>query len=215
MTYAPEQPPLNYRAVVAVAVCNSAHFYSICSIFSYAGFLAVDCGWAADEDTAGWVAGLLPTFLILGRLPTATAWGVVADRFGRKPSIMISMASVALGNLLFGITTNLWLALAVRFVLLGALNGFVTLMGMCCLEIGGAHRQVPCRCPVLLRCHRARGRRIERGTAPHAQLGNAHRDGEEHRNGCEHLPQDAIYPRRAPPPRSCFPGPAGEGGMGR
>ena len=40
---------LNMRAAAAVGLCNLAHFYSICSIFSYAGFLAVDCGWAENE----------------------------------------------------------------------------------------------------------------------------------------------------------------------
>ena len=29
---------------------NAAHFYAICSLFSYAGFLAVDLNWAEDVD---------------------------------------------------------------------------------------------------------------------------------------------------------------------
>ena len=35
-----------------------AHFYSIASLFAYAGFLAVDNGWAEDEDSAGFVVGV-------------------------------------------------------------------------------------------------------------------------------------------------------------
>ena len=65
------QQGVNHRAIAAVCVCNMAHFYAICSIFSYAGFLAVDCQWAADEDRAGFVAGLLPAALLCGRLPTS------------------------------------------------------------------------------------------------------------------------------------------------
>ncbi|KAL3916091.1 MAG: hypothetical protein SGPRY_006967 [Prymnesium sp.] len=132
---------LNRRAVFAICLANCAHFYSIASIFSYAGFLAVDLGWAPDEDSAGFVAGLLPTILMLGRMPTSILWGVLADRIGRRPTLAISMASVALGNLFFGLSTSLVGALVARFFFLGCGNGYVSLMGMLSLEVGGEERQ--------------------------------------------------------------------------
>ena len=52
------------------------------------------------------------------------------------------MAAVSLGNLAFGLSTHLWAALAVRFVFLGACNGYVSLMGMLCLEAGGEAREL-------------------------------------------------------------------------
>ena len=55
--------------------------------------------------------------------------------------MLFSMAAVAIGNLLFGFATLLPLALAVRFVLLGAANGWVSLMGMCTLEVAGEEHQ--------------------------------------------------------------------------
>ena len=78
------QPTLGWKPVVALSVCNSAHFYSLCSIFSYAGFLAVDCGWAPEKDRAGYVAGLLPTAVLIGRLLTSIGWGYAADCIGRR-----------------------------------------------------------------------------------------------------------------------------------
>lgn len=132
---------INRKAVAAVCLANCAHFYAICSIFSYAGFLAVDCGWAADEDQAGFAAGLLPTALIMGRLPTSIFWGHAADRYGRRPSLACAMLAVTFGNLLFGISTNLYLALAARFVFLGAANGWVSLMGLLCHDLGGTTQQ--------------------------------------------------------------------------
>ena len=119
-------PTLGWKPVIAIGWANAAHFYSLCSIFSYAGFLAVDCGWAADADTAGFVAGLLPTAVLCGRLFTSILWGHAADRCGRRPSMIASMVAVTLGNLCFGLTTSLPAALAVRFLLIGALNGWVT-----------------------------------------------------------------------------------------
>ena len=138
----PAVPPhINRRAVFTICFANCAHFYSMASIFSYAGILAVDLGWAPDEDHAGFVAGLLPTVLILGRLPTSILWGHLADCYGRRPALAFSMVSVALGNLCFGLATNLAVALVVRLVLLGAGNGYVSLMGLLCLELGGEKRQ--------------------------------------------------------------------------
>jgi len=134
-------PTLGWKPVIAIGWANAAHFYSLCSIFSYAGFLAVDCGWAADADTAGFVAGLLPTAVLCGRLFTSILWGHAADRCGRRPSMIASMVAVTLGNVCFGLTTSLPAALAVRFLLIGALNGWVTLMGLCVLECAGEAMQ--------------------------------------------------------------------------
>ena len=54
-------------AVLALCLVNVAHFYSIASLFAYAGFLAVDNGWAEDEDSAGFVVGVLAIDLHDGR----------------------------------------------------------------------------------------------------------------------------------------------------
>lgn len=122
----------------ALCIANAAHFYSLCSIFSYAGFLAVDCGWAAHEDEAGFAAGLLPTAVLLGRLITSIPWGHAADRFGRRKCMLSSLVAITAGNLGFGFScSNLATSLLVRFILLGAGNGWVCLMGMCTLEVSG------------------------------------------------------------------------------
>ena len=96
----------------------------MCSIFSYAGFLAADSGWVSTPDRAGYVAGLLATMLPLGRLPTSMLWGQYADAAGRRPALIGSMLGIAVGNLAFGFARSLWAALAVRFVLLGGCNGW-------------------------------------------------------------------------------------------
>lgn len=51
------------------------------------------------------------------------------------------MASVTIGNLLFGFATKLWAACVCRGLLLGAMNGWITLLGPMCFEVGGAERQ--------------------------------------------------------------------------
>ena len=130
-------PPMRPAVVAALCLAQMAHFYSMCSIFSYAGFLAADSGWVSTPDRAGYVAGLVAAMLPLGRLPTSVLWGWVADRYGRRPALIGSMLGIAVGNLAFGFARSLWAALAVRFVLLGGCNGWNSVLGPICAEVGG------------------------------------------------------------------------------
>lgn len=132
---------INWRAVAALAACNGAHFFTICSLFPYAGFLAVDNGWADDVDSAGNVAGFLATFTLLARIPTSIIWGVAADRFGSKACVEASLVAIAAGSVTFGLSTSLWASCASRAVFLGALNGWPTLTGVTVGEVGGERGQ--------------------------------------------------------------------------
>lgn len=130
-----------WRGVLVLSLGNCAHFYSICSLFSYAGFLCVDLGWVSNKDRAGFLAGWLGTSLTVGRLPTAVAWGVAIDRWGRRPCLLACFISIAVGNVAFGFCRNVWCALAVRFAFLGMGNGWVTIAGTMSGEIAGSARQ--------------------------------------------------------------------------
>ncbi|KDO40632.1 hypothetical protein CISIN_1g0412731mg, partial [Citrus sinensis] len=55
---------------------------------------------------------------------TSVLWGMVADRCGRKPVIIIGCITVVIFNTLFGLSVSFWMAIATRF-LLGALNGLL------------------------------------------------------------------------------------------
>ncbi|KAH9686721.1 hypothetical protein KPL70_014472 [Citrus sinensis] len=61
---------------------------------------------------------------MLGRALTSVLWGLVADRCGRKPVIIIGSITVVILNTLFGLTVNFWMAITTR-LLLGALNGLL------------------------------------------------------------------------------------------
>jgi len=57
--------------IATLALCHAAQYYSLICIYSYVGFLAVDLGWIADKDDAGFVSGLLGAAMPLARLFTA------------------------------------------------------------------------------------------------------------------------------------------------
>lgn len=76
------------------------------------------------EEDIGFYAGFVGASYMLGRALTSIAWGMVADRIGRKPVIILGILSVLVFNTLFGLSVNYWMALATRF-LLGSLNGLL------------------------------------------------------------------------------------------
>ncbi|CAN0898684.1 Probable peptide/nitrate transporter At3g43790, partial [Linum grandiflorum] len=55
---------------------------------------------------------------------TSFLWGRLADRYGRKPVILIGTFSVAIFNALFGLSSSFWLAISMRF-LLGCFNSLL------------------------------------------------------------------------------------------
>jgi MFS family permease len=57
-----------------------------------------------------------------GRALTSYAWGVFADRYGRRPVILIALANIVVMTLVFGFVGSLGLAIAVRAVT-GMFNG--------------------------------------------------------------------------------------------
>jgi len=136
-----KREPLPWRAVVVLALGNNAHFYSICSVFTIAGFLASDLGWVSNKDSAGYVAGWLGSALTLGRIPTAVLHGLASDKYGRRPTLLLTFFWIGVGNIAFGFSRNLYIALALRFIFLGALNGWVSLVGPLVTEIAGPERQ--------------------------------------------------------------------------
>lgn len=133
--------PLPVLAIAAVCICNCAHFYAVCSLFSYAGIMCADMGWAEDRDHAGEIAGFLQSSNVLGRIPTSFIWGWLAGIFGLRAGLAASMVSLIAGGAAFGFCTSVAAAVAVRFAFFGMGNGWVTLFGPISMELGGTERQ--------------------------------------------------------------------------
>ncbi|KAJ8440701.1 hypothetical protein Cgig2_005432 [Carnegiea gigantea] len=77
---------------------------------------------AKQEEDIGYYGGLVGSAFMLGRALTSVAWGVIADKYGRKPVIMLGTVAAVIFNTLFGFSVNISMAVTSRF-LLGALNG--------------------------------------------------------------------------------------------
>ncbi|XP_027114248.1 protein ZINC INDUCED FACILITATOR-LIKE 1 isoform X1 [Coffea arabica] len=96
----------------------------ISSLFPFLYFMIRDLHIAKREEDINFYAGYVGASYMLGRTLTSMFWGVVADRYGRKPVIFIGIITVVVFNTIFGLSVNYWMAICTRF-LLGALNGLL------------------------------------------------------------------------------------------
>ncbi|XP_038710159.1 protein ZINC INDUCED FACILITATOR-LIKE 1-like isoform X2 [Tripterygium wilfordii] len=96
----------------------------ISSLFPFLYFMIRDFQIAKREEDIGYYAGYVGSSFMFGRALTSLFWGVVADRYGRKPVIIMGTLSVVIFNTLFGFSLNYWMAIGTRF-LLGSCNGLL------------------------------------------------------------------------------------------
>ncbi|KAF8653464.1 hypothetical protein HU200_062208 [Digitaria exilis] len=93
-------------------------------LFPFIYFMIRDLHIAKRVEDIGFYAGFVGASYMLGRALTSTCWGIVADRIGRKPVIIIGIVATLVFNTLFGLSLHYWMAIATRF-LLGSLNGLL------------------------------------------------------------------------------------------
>ncbi|CAN1143714.1 Protein ZINC INDUCED FACILITATOR-LIKE 1 [Linum perenne] len=114
-------PIREFLSIWAVVLCTAL---PISSLFPYLYFMVRDFNIAEKEEDIGYFAGYVGSSFMLGRALTSVFWGLVADRYGRKPVILLGTSSVVILNTLFGLSRNFWMAVITRF-LLGCLNGLL------------------------------------------------------------------------------------------
>uniref|UniRef100_A0A1D1ZE51 Putative peptide/nitrate transporter At3g43790 n=1 Tax=Anthurium amnicola TaxID=1678845 RepID=A0A1D1ZE51_9ARAE len=110
-----------YRQFLYVWLVTLCSALPISSLFPFLYFMIRDFHIAKREEDIGYYAGYVGSSFMFGRALTSLFWGVVADRYGRKPVIVFGTISVIIFNTLFGLSSSFWMAILTRF-LLGCLN---------------------------------------------------------------------------------------------
>ncbi|KAH9296469.1 hypothetical protein KI387_040057, partial [Taxus chinensis] len=95
----------------------------ISSLFPFLYFMVEDFHIGKTQDI-GYYAGCIGSSFMFGRFLTSALWGMAADKYGRKPVMLVGVASVIVFNTLFGMSVNFWMAISMRF-LLGSFNGLL------------------------------------------------------------------------------------------
>ncbi|KAL4203418.1 hypothetical protein AMTRI_Chr01g103880 [Amborella trichopoda] len=108
-------------SIGVVVLCNAL---PIASLFPFLYFMISDFNIANKVEDIGYYAGFVGSSFMFGRFFTSFLWGMAADRYGRKPVIILGTFSIVLFNTLFGLSVNLWMAVAMRF-LQGSFNGLL------------------------------------------------------------------------------------------
>ncbi|CAL4911763.1 unnamed protein product [Urochloa decumbens] len=117
-----ENPGIPYGLFFHMWIINLVTCLPVSSLFPFLYFMIRDLGIAKRVEDIGFYAGFVGASYMLGRALTSIFWGILADRIGRKPIIVITTFSSLVFNTLFGLSMNYWMAISTRF-LLGFLNG--------------------------------------------------------------------------------------------
>ncbi|CAO2203223.1 unnamed protein product [Urochloa humidicola] len=113
-----------YREFVYIWIACLCATLPIQSLFPYLYFMIRDLKIAKQEQDIGFYAGFVGATYFLARTFSSVPWGIFADKYGRKPCIVISILSVIVFNTLFGLSTSYWMAIVTRG-LLGLLCGIL------------------------------------------------------------------------------------------
>ncbi|KAE8709744.1 putative peptide/nitrate transporter [Hibiscus syriacus] len=134
------QQGIPFRELVSIWIVVLCTALPISSLFPFLYFMIRDFHIAEREEDIGSYAGYVGSAFMLGRALTSLLWGIFADRYGRKPVIIIGTISVVIFNTLFGLSVNFWMAVITRF-LLGSMNGLLGPIKAYAVEIFRAEHQ--------------------------------------------------------------------------
>ncbi|KAK4239880.1 hypothetical protein C8A03DRAFT_13734 [Achaetomium macrosporum] len=115
-------PKLPAQQLAILAVARFAEPLALTSVFPYLPEMIASFGVEKDE-VARW-AGFTGAIFSVSQSCTAVFWGRASDKFGRKPIILLGLASTMICFLLWGMSTSLPMAITVRAIMGGG-NGNV------------------------------------------------------------------------------------------
>ncbi|CAN3475540.1 major facilitator superfamily domain-containing protein YCR023C [Diutina catenulata] len=112
------------------------------SLFPYVYFMIRDFRIAPTESQISKYSGYLAASFSLCQFIFAVRWGKLADRIGRKWVLLLGQLGTSVALLLFGFSTNFWMALASRS-LMGCLNGNIAVLRTMVGEVATEKRHQP------------------------------------------------------------------------
>ncbi|KAI4863576.1 MFS general substrate transporter [Hypoxylon rubiginosum] len=113
----PEDKPLPKLQIFFLCYARVVEPIAFFSIFPYINQMVQDNGHL-DEADVGFYGGLIESLFSLTQMLVMLPWGRAADRWGRKPVLVLSLAGIAASTSLFGLSRSIW-----QMVLLRCLAG--------------------------------------------------------------------------------------------
>lgn len=114
-----------FLATAALCLCALINAFVLISVYPYAALMAVDLlPNHVTPQNAGPYSGLLASAFMFGRMLSAYPWGRLADVYGRRFVLVLSLSLSAIFNICFGLSKSFAIAIVMRFML-GITNGLV------------------------------------------------------------------------------------------
>jgi len=110
-------PVYQISCILFVQICEALN---INVLFPFVAFMVEDMGFTGNA--LGYHAGLMAAAFCFAQFFTAVPWGMVSDKYGRRPTIIVGTLGSGLGMLVFGLARTFPQAVAAR-VLSGLLSG--------------------------------------------------------------------------------------------
>ncbi|PVH13914.1 uncharacterized protein CXQ87_002033 [Candidozyma duobushaemuli] len=125
------------RQMLVVSLIRFSEPLAFTSLFPYLYFMIRDFQIAPTEQEISKYSGYLASSFAFCQFLCAVQWGKASNRVGRKPVLLFGLFGTSLSLLLFGFSTNYYMALGARS-LAGCLNGNIavlrTMIGEICVE---------------------------------------------------------------------------------
>jgi MFS family permease len=93
-----------------------------------------------NEDEIGYYVGMIASSLFFGRFLGSYVWGILSDRYGRRPILIFCSAAIATFTLGFGFSTDMSTAIGTRFAT-GLVHGIVGTVKASLAEISDGSNQ--------------------------------------------------------------------------
>ncbi|KAL6072099.1 RNA polymerase III subunit Rpc25 family protein [Balamuthia mandrillaris] len=106
--------PLPWRKVGGICVVIGAQSITETILFPFVGFMVADLGVAPTKAEVGYYAGYLASAYFLAQFCSGFLWGIAADKWGRRPVLLIGLLGSVVATTMFGFSFSYWWALVAR-----------------------------------------------------------------------------------------------------
>lgn len=111
----PADKPLPMGQILLLCYARFIEPIAFFGIFPYINHMAQENGNLPVTD-AGFYSGLIESLFSLTQMCVMMFWGKAADRLGRKPVLVFSLAGVTLATVIFGMAKTIWQMILFRCV---------------------------------------------------------------------------------------------------
>ena len=99
---------------VYISVFTNSLMFTI--VFPIASKMIMYFGLVEKRTETGYWVGLLAGSIMLGRFLSSPVWGILCDKWGRRPVMLLGIVSTSVLAVLYGMSINIVWALIIRFL---------------------------------------------------------------------------------------------------